>query len=171
MSRSPPERETGTVKFWSKNSWGYQSGTMAAMMRSCIGAKLTAEKISRRGVRVPSTSTGSAPRERPKRLMCGCCGGNKEGPGGSGPVFCALPISLLRLSPVERRRLPEQRSIASRRVPVTFVLRNALHQGVAIDVNLKLANVAAAVEGKESHAWQALPRRIISLSAQMLALR
>jgi hypothetical protein len=44
------------------------------------------------------------------------------------------------------------RSIASRRVPVMFVFCNALHQGVAIDVNLKLANVGAAVEGKEGHA-------------------
>jgi hypothetical protein len=52
--------------------------------------------------------------------------------------------------------VPEKRSIAPLRVPVTWFQGNALHQGVAIDVNLELANQAAAVEGKERHAGQAV---------------
>jgi hypothetical protein len=84
------------------------------------------------------------------------------------PALSALPISLSRLLPEEQTRLRVQRSTAVR-VPVTLFQRNALHQGVAIDVNLKLANVAGAVggplEGKESRAGQAHPGLIVSISA------
>lgn len=61
-------------------------------------------------------------------------------------------------------------SIASLRIPGTCLPRNALHQGVAININLKLANLVAIVEGKESRAGQAHPARITSFPTQILAV-
>lgn len=75
------------------------------------------------------------------------------------------------------RRVPHSRAVKSSRlrstasgVPVTFILCNALHQCIAIDVNLKLANLGATVEGEERRARQAHPSRIASFSAQILAV-